>query len=157
MTRECLKRVKFFDTEQSNIDGYLLRDSEYPCMKFLLTPYLQPQSRQKIRYNRSHKVTRCGVERTNGQWKRRFHCLHSEIRLLPKITCQVIISCRVLHHVAKANNIPLNDDEEDDNLDDDMKEVDNRVAGNGFALRKTVTVLHFFCLKWRKRNVEYTS
>ena len=77
-------------------------------------------------------------ERTNGQWKRRFHCLHSEIRLLPNITCRVIISCGVLHHVVKANNIPLNDDEEDD-----MKEVDNRVAGNGFALRKTVTVLHF--------------
>ena len=133
----------FRHLEQSNIDGYLLGDNGYPCMKFLRTPYLQPQSRKEIRYNRSHKFTRCGVERTNGQWKRRFHCLHSEIRLLPKITCRVIISCGVLHNVAKANNIPLNDDEVDDNLDDDIKEVDNRFAGNCFALRKTVTVLHF--------------
>jgi hypothetical protein len=52
--------------EQSNIDGYLLRDSGYPCKKFLLTPYLQPQSRQEIRYNRSHKVTRCGVNAQIG-------------------------------------------------------------------------------------------
>jgi len=63
---------------------------------------------------------------------------------LPKITCRVIISCGVLHNIAKENNIPLNDDEEVDNIDDDMEEVDNGVAGNGFALRKTVTELHFF-------------
>ena len=49
----------FRHLEQSNIDGYLLRDSGYPCKKFLLTPYLQRQSRQEIRYNRSHKVTVC--------------------------------------------------------------------------------------------------
>ena len=48
----------------------------------------------------------------------------------------------MLHSTAKANNIPLNDDEDDDNLDDDMEEVDYGVAGNGFALRKTVTKLH---------------
>ena len=139
-----LKESEIFrHLEQYNIDGYLLGDSGYPCKKFLLTPYFQPQSRQEIRYNRSHKVTRCGVEHTIGQWKRRFHCLHSEIRLLPKITCRVIISCGVLHNIAKTNNIPLNDDEEDDNLDDDMEEVDNGVAGNGFALRKIVTEIHF--------------
>jgi hypothetical protein len=28
-------------------------------------------------------------------------------------------------------------------FDDDMEEVDNRVGGIGFALRKTVTELHF--------------
>ena len=49
----------------------------------------------------------------------------------------------MLHNIAKTNNIPLNDDEDDDNLDDDMEEVDNRVGGIGFALRKTVTELHF--------------
>jgi hypothetical protein len=32
----------FRHLEQSNIDGYLLADNGYPCMKFLLTPYLQP-------------------------------------------------------------------------------------------------------------------
>ena len=47
----------------------------------------------------------------------------------------------MLHSIAKANNIPLNDDEDDDNLDDDMEEVGNGVAGNDFALRKTVTEL----------------
>jgi hypothetical protein len=79
MTRECLKRVICFDTEQSNIDGYLLRDSEYPCMKFLLTPYLQPQSRQKIRYNRSHKVTRCGVNAQMGNGNDAFIALNSTL------------------------------------------------------------------------------
>jgi hypothetical protein len=35
----------------------------------------------------------------------------------------------VLHGIAKANNIPLNDDEEDDNLDDDMEDVDYGLHG----------------------------
>ncbi|CAG2242663.1 HARBI1 [Mytilus edulis] len=73
----------FMQCEQSNHDAYLLGDSGYPCKKFLLTPYLHPQTRQEISFNRSHEVTRCAVERTIGQWKRRFHCLHSEIRLSP--------------------------------------------------------------------------
>ncbi|XP_063404190.1 putative nuclease HARBI1 [Mytilus trossulus] len=133
----------FMQLEQSNHGAYLLGDSGYPCKKFLLTPYLYPQTRQEIRFNRSHKVTRCAVERTIGQWKRRFHCLYSEIRLSPATTCKVIISCGVLHNIAKKNNIPLNGDDLDDVLDDDMEEVENGMGRNGFHIRKSVTELHF--------------
>ncbi|CAC5400795.1 HARBI1 [Mytilus coruscus] len=142
-SRVLKERRVFMQLKQSNYDGYLLGDSGYPCKTFLLTPYLYPQTRQEIRFNRSHKVTKCAIERTIGQWKRRFHCLHSEIRLSPAIKCKVIISCGVLHNIAKKNNIPLNEDDLDDDLDDDMEEVENGMAGNGFHIKKSVTELHF--------------
>ena len=131
--------------ENGTIDGYLLGDSGYPCKPFLLTPYLRTQTRQEMRFNRAHKVTRCAVERTIGQWKRRFHCLHSEIRLSPSRTCRTIVACGVLHNFAKDNNVPMdenNGDDEDD--DDDMEEVATvDEGGSGFLLRQRVTQLHF--------------
>jgi hypothetical protein len=66
--------------ENNNIDGYLLGDSGYACKTFLLTPYLRTQTRHEARYNSAHKKTRCTVERSKGQWKRRFHCLYQLLR-----------------------------------------------------------------------------
>ncbi|XP_046574062.1 putative nuclease HARBI1 [Haliotis rubra] len=37
------------------------------CQRWLLTPFIQPQTGQQARYNRSHKATRCVVERGIGQ------------------------------------------------------------------------------------------
>jgi hypothetical protein len=66
--------------ENNNIDGYLLGDSGYACKTFLLTPYLRTQTTHEARYNSAHKKTRCAVERSKGQWKRRFHCLYQLLR-----------------------------------------------------------------------------
>ncbi|XP_064488345.1 putative nuclease HARBI1 [Ornithodoros turicata] len=42
-----------------------------------------------------------GDSGTIGELKRRFHCLHSELRVLTKHTCPIIVACCVLHNVAK--------------------------------------------------------
>lgn len=47
------------------------------------------------------------VERGIGQWKRRFHVLHSEIRLEPAKVCKVIYACAVLHNFCKAKGVPI--------------------------------------------------
>ena len=74
-----------------HINGHLLGDSGYPLRQWLLTPILRPQSPEDERYNRSHKRTRCLVERGIGQLKRRFHCLHQELRVQPPRASKVCI------------------------------------------------------------------
>ena len=64
-------------------DGYLLGDSGYPCVPYLLTPYGHPETEAELRFNAAHKTTRCTVERAFGILKRRFYCLQSTLRVAP--------------------------------------------------------------------------
>ncbi|XP_061190799.1 putative nuclease HARBI1 [Saccostrea echinata] len=129
---------------------HLLGDSGYPCKNWLLTPFLNPATQQERRYNGSHKVTRCIVKRTIGQWKRRFHVLHSEIRMCPERACRIIMACAVLHNLAKLLNTPIIDEdgESEDDFDEDSDDDDadnNRVPDNlgGRAYRNHITMNHF--------------
>ena len=40
------------------------------------------------------------MEKTFGRWKRRFHVLHSEIRMTPEKACLITGACAVLHNIA---------------------------------------------------------
>ena len=68
--------------------------------KCLLTAYRQPISVAQENYNYAHKKTRVLVEQAFGRWKRRFHCLHGEIRMAPDRVCVIIVACAVLHNMA---------------------------------------------------------
>ncbi|XP_046542861.1 putative nuclease HARBI1 [Haliotis rubra] len=87
-------------THTSISDGFILGDNGYPCRPFLLTPYLNPQGRRQQRYNDSLCATRVTIERTFGRWKRRFHVLHSEVRMTPSRVCRIVVACAVLHNIA---------------------------------------------------------
>ena len=50
---------------------------------------------------REHKRVRSTVERTIGQLKRRWACLHGELRLSPAKASQVITACCVLYNLSK--------------------------------------------------------
>ncbi|KAM7315742.1 putative nuclease HARBI1 [Ixodes scapularis] len=82
-------------------DGLSLGDSGNTCQPWLMTPFLSPSSAAEVRYNTAHTTTRCIVERTIGQLKRRFHCLHAELRMEPSRCCDIIVACCVLHNLAK--------------------------------------------------------
>ncbi|XP_067659984.1 putative nuclease HARBI1 [Haliotis asinina] len=86
---------------------HLLGDSGYPCRRWLLTPFINPQAGQGTRYNSAHRATRCVVERAIGQLKRRFRVLHGEIRLKPEKAAKVITVCAMLHNICKDRNIGL--------------------------------------------------
>ncbi|XP_038050874.1 putative nuclease HARBI1 [Patiria miniata] len=127
-----------------NEEVYLLGNTGYPSKPWLLTPFLQPGNRPEARYNGAHRTTRSLVERTIGQWKRRFHCLHGEIRLSPERTCRVIAACAVLHNIAKQQGFP--DIDEDDPMDDPPHPQPDQPAqlhDNGDLVRNHVVHTYF--------------
>ena len=103
-------------------NGVLLGDSGYACLPFLMTPYPEPQTQPERRFNRALKVTRSLVERTFGVLKRRFHVLHSEIRMSPYRVCTIIVACCILHNIAIENNEPLPEIEDGPYNEDDGEE-----------------------------------
>ena len=85
---------------KNNFLRLFIGDSGYACTPFLMTPYINPTSRQQENFNRSHKVTRWIIKRTFGVLKRSFPILHSEIRMCPERVCTIITACYVLHNIA---------------------------------------------------------
>lgn len=55
---------------------------------------------------------RVEIEKTFGRWKRRFHVLHSEIRMTPEKACLITGACAVLHNIAVLMKEPMEDGEE---------------------------------------------
>ena len=74
-------------------NGFLLGESGYPCLRFLMTPILHPASPAEERFNNSLWRTRVLVEQTFGILKRRFQCLHSEVRTTPHNAVTYIVEC----------------------------------------------------------------
>lgn len=121
-------------------DGILLGDSGYACSPYLMTPYTSPSTAAQERYNTAHTKTRVVVEQTFGRWKRRFHVLHSEIRMTPERVCTVIGACAVLHNIALLLNEPMDDDP----LEDDPEEIDPyNGPQRGLAMRDHICNTYF--------------
>ncbi|XP_062596055.1 putative nuclease HARBI1 [Saccostrea cucullata] len=111
----------YLEEEENGLfeNGVLLGDSGYACRPFLLTPYANPQTEPEEKYNQAHARTRSEIERTFGRLKRRFHVLHSEIRMKPDRACRIIIACAVLHNIA----INLGEPEDEDEVEEDQPQV----------------------------------
>ena len=88
---------------------HLLGDSGYPCLKYLLTPILNPTTDKEKRYNSAHIKIRNTVERSFGVLKRRFACLSEKARTELETTKKLIMSCAILHNIAIDQRIPLLD------------------------------------------------
>ncbi len=129
--------------------GILLGDSGYACTSWLLTPFLAPKTDAERRYNSSQIRARNIVERTFGVWKRRFHCLHGEMRMKPAKVCQVIAACAVLHNIGikrrKEQGVDQNDNDEKENDNDAGCHVNTRYEGlqSGQIFRENFVQQHF--------------
>ncbi|CAB4011721.1 Hypothetical predicted protein, partial [Paramuricea clavata] len=122
-------------------DGVLLGDSGYPCLPYLMTPYNNPITVQQRRFNRAQKCTRSSIERAFGILKRRFHLLHSEIRMAPDRVCTLVAACCVLHNIAIDYNEPMGYHDEDE----DQVDLGNNYQGanRGDAVRSHITNTYF--------------
>ena len=87
---------------------------------YLMTPYPSPSTVAQENYNTAHTKTRVIVEQSFGRWKRRFHVLHSEIRMTPQRACSVIEACAVRHNIAVLLNEPMDDDPLDDDPEKEL-------------------------------------
>ncbi|XP_064464165.1 putative nuclease HARBI1 [Ornithodoros turicata] len=123
--------------------GLLLGDSGYPCKRWLMTPFLQPRDRPQANYNTSHSTTRAVVERTIGQLKRRFHCLHSELRVATRHCCPIITACCVLHNIAKQFGSEVRESPRDSDDDDPVMVPRYEGQQDGFLYRNAIVRQHF--------------
>ncbi len=78
-----------------------------------------------------------------GQWKRRFHILHSEIRYSPERVCRIIMACAILHNICKRCNIPPPPEDDDDGEAGDASPPSNINPCDGAAFRQHFANLHF--------------
>ena len=62
--------------------GLILGDGGYMLTDWLMTPFVNAATDAQMRYNTAHCSTRSTIERCNGVLKRRWHCLHAELRFV---------------------------------------------------------------------------
>ncbi|XP_051816643.1 putative nuclease HARBI1 [Acanthochromis polyacanthus] len=125
---------------QGDFNGILLGDRGYPCLPFLLTPYMDPATDPQRAFNRAHARTRARVEMLFGLMKSRFQCL-KVLRVAPDRACDIIVACAVLHNIAtiRSERVPHVLDEE--GWDDIIAEPQEPVDGQ--RMRDLYTATYF--------------
>ncbi|XP_069075316.1 putative nuclease HARBI1 [Pleurodeles waltl] len=94
---------------------WLIGDSGYPNLPWLLAPVRRPTSAAEDSYKEAHGCTRWVIERCFGLLKDRFRCLYvsrSALLYNPQKVCQIIVACCMLHNLALRRHIPLLDAKE---------------------------------------------
>lgn len=90
-------------------NAWLLGDSAYPQLRWLMTPFDNPTTLGQMRYNSAHKKGRSCIERCNGIFKSRFRCLSQSLNFSPSKNSNIIFACACLHNYAIRHDQPLPD------------------------------------------------
>lgn len=99
---------------------YLLGDSAYPCLQYLIVPYRDNGHLTRAQRNFNQRLSSCRsiVENAFGCLKQRFRQLyHFKLRDIIRMV-RVIHACCVLHNIANAKDIELFEEPIDDNYPD---------------------------------------
>lgn len=114
-----------FDGPQPPLEGRILGDSGYLQRKWLHTPLSRTEAEPEQRYNDALCKTRVTVEQCIGVLKRRWHCLHTELRVRPDRACLIISVCVMLHNRAIAFRIASRGDESESESEDNERDGDS--------------------------------
>lgn len=118
-------------------NAVILGDSAYGAKNWLIPPSRRnPHHGNEIWFNKHRKTTRRLIEDSIGILKEKFPCLN-HLRLQPQKAARVILTCCILHNIARTIdreevNIPHHDEIEDEivnNQEEDIVLLDN-AAGN---------------------------
>ncbi|KAJ1217747.1 hypothetical protein NDU88_005337 [Pleurodeles waltl] len=96
--------------EEDTVKAVDVGDSGYPNLSWLLTPVMNPRTREEECYNEAQGRTRIIIERTFGLLKARFRCLHltgGSLYYSPKKVCQIIVACCMLHNPPLRHQVPF--------------------------------------------------
>ena len=126
-------------------NGFLLGNSGYPCLRSLMTPILHPASPAEERFNMSLCRTRVLVQQTFVILKRRFQCLHGELRTTPPNAVKYVVACAVLHNIGidQGDIINIATDDVDIPPPNDIPFIPVPGQNDGAVLRGRL-VTHFF-------------
>ncbi|XP_071652310.1 putative nuclease HARBI1 [Temnothorax longispinosus] len=90
-------------------DAWLLEDSAYPLLPYLMTPKLhEPEGTPSARYTQHHIRARCSVERCIGVLKGRWRCLRKgrALHYAPEVAARIVNAACVLHNIAVQWRLP---------------------------------------------------
>ena len=91
------KNSRIFKVFENNfVDGILLGDNGYACVRYLLTPILNPKPGPEERYNNAHTSTRNLDERTFVEWKKKFNILNIRMQTKLRNSLNIIMTCGVI-------------------------------------------------------------
>ncbi|CAL1683867.1 unnamed protein product [Lasius platythorax] len=145
-----LWRHMFNQYEDGRRNVWLLGDSGYPLLPFLMTPKLnQLPGSPSAAYTESHVRARCSVERTIGILKGRWRCLRKEraLHYSPEFAALIVNATCVLHNIAKQYNVAdveiYLDDEDINEENIGIDNVPQNMRARGHATREAIIERYF--------------
>lgn len=120
-------------------DGMLVGDRGYPCQRFLMTPYPDPDARPQQQYNISTAKPGSESRIPFGILKARFNCQRG-LRASPQRAYQIVAACAILHKMAtiRKEQVPPNHQPPADETDPITMDFPA-----GRALRDAMTAQYF--------------
>ncbi|KAH8009291.1 hypothetical protein HPB51_014427 [Rhipicephalus microplus] len=146
-----LREGPFFEVAQTKCgDSYLLGDSAYPLLPWLLTLYRDNEQifpAWKKRYNKCHSQQRSAIENAFGHLKQRFRRLYFVDAATIKQCCLIVMAACVLHYICnKERDFPIEIQEaaeiEEVGNDDENDVTDRSLAAYSECLRKAIDQKH---------------
>lgn len=111
-----------------------------------MTPVAHLTTHDEEQYNRSHRSTRCVVERTFGVLKSRFRCLHESggsLQYGPRKSVKIVAACMLLHNYYVDCRIPIVSDVVQEEVS--IQPIRNNRQSPGQLVRQEI-IRNFFSL-----------